>query len=164
MLDPSWERATGTELVEANLKNEFVEASEKTLTKDERSGRVDIKYSTISLTHVIIELKRAERHCKLGELIDQGEKYYSTLKKLLEDRGITNQPIDIVFLLGKAPKGWEDKEKKHKGIRTLKEQNMRVLLYKELITNARRVYKEYLVKRKETGRIQQILDGIDSDL
>ena len=35
---------------------------------------------------------------------------------------------------------------------------MRVLLYKELLDNAQRIYSEYLDKRKETGRIQKLLN------
>ena len=43
----------------------------------------------------------------------------------------------------------------------MRQKNMRVLLYSELLENANRIYKQYLKKREETGRIQQLLNSIE---
>jgi len=61
LLDPSWERATGTEYMEQQVDTEFKKLNAK-LTKEEKEGRVDIKYATrVGPSHLIIELKRAKR-------------------------------------------------------------------------------------------------------
>lgn len=160
LLDPAWERATDSEFVESSLKNEFLDFANK-LTPEERKGRLDIKYSTFTGTHVIIELKRPKRTVSEGELTDQGNKYKNGLRKLLVQHGRENEPIEVVFLIGNWPKYWEDKEQRYQNRETLRQKNMRVLLYNELLNNANRIYKEYLKKREDTGRIQQLLSSIE---
>jgi hypothetical protein len=66
LLDPSWERATGSELIESRLKAEGVIVED--LTEKEKLGRVDIAYRTNAGKHVIVELKRAGRQMKLIDL------------------------------------------------------------------------------------------------
>ena len=131
------------------------------LSADEKKGRLDIKYSTFTGTHVIIELKRPKRPVTEGELTDQGDKYQNGLKKLLDQHGRGNESIEIVFLIGGWPKYWEDKEQRRKNREALRQKNMRVLLYSELLENANRIYKQYLKKREEAGRIQQLLTSIE---
>jgi len=38
---------------------------------------------------------------------------------------------------------------------------MRALLYRELLDNSRKIYGEYLEKRKTTGRTQKLLTSIN---
>lgn len=38
---------------------------------------------------------------------------------------------------------------------------MRVVLYQELLQNAHRAYKEFIDKRKQTGRLACVRQGID---
>jgi hypothetical protein len=160
LLDPAWERATDSEFVESSLKKQFLDFAGK-LTAEEKKGRLDIKYSTFTGTHVIIELKRPNRPVTEGELINQGDKYQNGLKKLLDQHGRGNESIEVVFLIGNWPKYWEDKEQRRKNRESLRQKNMRVLLYSELLANANRIYKQYLKKREETGRIQQLLNSIE---
>lgn len=164
LLDPSWERATDSKFVEQTIFKEFNQAMQdpNSFTNEEKNARYDIKFSKTSGTHVIIELKKPDRIMKIGELIDQGEKYKNILKKLLMTHNIYNPIIEVVFLVGKPLKGWEDNAKRDGNIRTLQAEQMRVLLYKELLDNARRVYSEYLEQRQSTGRIQKLLESIDS--
>lgn len=60
LLDPSWERATGAAYMEERVKTEFDKIDAK-LTEEEKSGRIDLKYTTTSGKHVVVELKRANR-------------------------------------------------------------------------------------------------------
>ena len=160
LLDPSWERAIASEFVESTVTKEFADCDFK-LTKEESAGRMDIKYTSVAGTHVIIELKRPERVVKIGELQDQGDKYRRGLKKILAQHDRANEPIEVVFLIGKPLPGWEDKEQRVADADTLHSRNMRALLYRELLDSARRVYGEYLEKRKKTGRIRNILTDIE---
>jgi hypothetical protein len=69
--------------------------------------------------------------------------------------------MEVVFVLGCLPKGWKDPRAREKGERALREMNMRVVLYQELLDNAHRAYKEFIEKRKHAGRLTRILQGID---
>ena len=73
LLDPAWERATSSAVVESRLKEDGVIVDD--LTKKEELGRVDIAYRTNAGKHVIVELKRAGRKMKLLELQEQGQLY-----------------------------------------------------------------------------------------
>lgn len=161
LLDPAWERATGAEFVESGLAKEFDDFSKTELTKEEKDSRFDIKYSKTSGTHVIIELKRPKRAMKVGQLLDQGDKYRRGLKKLLLKRKRENEQIEVVFLIGEPLAGWEVEGQRDEDNDALQQKSMRVLLYKELLDNAQRIYKEYLEKRKDSGRIQRLLNSID---
>jgi len=161
LLDPAWERATGAEFVESGLAKEFEDFAAGELTKEEKDSRFDIKYSKTSGTHVIIELKRPKRPVKAGQLLDQGDKYRRGLRKLLLKRRRENEPIEVVFLIGEPLTGWEDSKQRDEDSDALQQKNMRVLLYKELLENAQRIYKEYLEKRKDKGRIMRLLTSID---
>ena len=160
LLDPGWERATDSKFVESSLTKEFHDYDFK-LTKEETAGRLDIKYATMTGLHVIIELKRPDRSVKLGELMDQGDKYERGLRKLLLQHNRANEPIEVVFLMGKPLPGWDVPERRHKDADTLHGRGMRALLYRELLDNSRKIYGEYLEKRKKAGRIQKLLTSID---
>jgi len=98
LLDPSWERATGSEFMESRLKAEGIIVDD--MTEKEKLGRVDIAYRTTAGKHVIVELKRAGRQMKLLELVEQGQKYVDALKKILAARGIATPNIEVVFVVG----------------------------------------------------------------
>lgn len=160
LLDPAWERATDTEYMEKRVAHEF-ETIAKAMTLEEQLGRYDIKYKKNSGKHVIIELKRADRILTQGQLNDQGQKYHTALQKILDELGRISEPIEVIFLVGKQPKGWSDPRVREKGGRALAEMNMRVLLYQELLDNAHRAYKDFLGKRRERGRLARLLESID---
>jgi hypothetical protein len=56
LLDPSWERATGTEVMETRLLDSGIVVED--LTKKEELGRVDIKYRLMAGKHIVVELKK----------------------------------------------------------------------------------------------------------
>lgn len=99
LLDPSWKRATGSEIMETRLTDEGVIVAD--LTEKEKLGRVDIKYRSMAGKHIIVELKRVDRQMKLLELQEQGQTYVDKLKKILLSQNEPTPNIEVVFVIGK---------------------------------------------------------------
>lgn len=165
LLDPSWERATETPYMEKRIEKEFEAIRKDTLTSDEKTGRVDIKYRKTSGIHVIIELKRADRVVSTSELLGQISKYRSALLKILKEVGQETDPIEIICLVGKDLKDWrEAPDGKSVSSESLKPSRARVMMYQELIQNAQKAYKDFLDQKKEAGRVSTLIENIDSDI
>ena len=163
LLNPSWDRATGVPSMEQNVQREF-DRLDAGLTSDEKNGRYDIKYKETSGKHVIIELKRADRVLSHNSLLDQVEKYGNALRKLLREAG-KREPVEIICIVGKPLSQWEEGiEAEDRSRRTMAQQDVRVVLYDELIMDAYRNYQAYLDKHKEAGRIYNIVQSIEMDL
>ena len=99
LLDPAWERATESEVMESRLKQEGVIVED--LTKKEALGRVDIAYRTFAGKHILVELKRAGIRTKLIDLQGQGQTYVDKLKKILIAQEDSTPDIEVVFIVGK---------------------------------------------------------------
>ena len=161
LLDPSWDRATETPLMEQSVQKEFAEL-DAGLTNDERKGRFDIKYKMTSGKHVIIELKRASRVLDQYDLLKQVEKYGEALRKLVRVTG-KNEPVEVVCIVGKPLAQWTDTEREERSKRTMAEQNVRVVLYNELIEDAYRSYQAFLDKNREAGRVYRLIRDIETE-
>ena len=161
LLDPSWDRATETPLMEQNVQSEFAKL-DAGLTAEEKQGRYDIKYKMTSGKHVIIELKRADRRLDQYDLLKQVEKYGEALRKLVQAIG-KNEPVEIVCIVGEPLTQWADAEQKERSRRTMAEQNVRVVLYNELIEDAYRSYQAFLDKNREAGRVYRLIQNIETD-
>ena len=161
LLDPSWDRATETPLMEQNVKTEFNKLDAR-LTEEEQKGRFDIKYKMTSGKHVIIELKRARRKLEDFELQGQVDKYRNALRKLIQETG-KNEPIEVICIVGERLKQWETSEQEEESKRSLAAKNVRVVLYGELIEDAYRTYQAFLEKNKEAGRVYQLIKDIDTE-
>ncbi|MDE0089186.1 MAG: ATP-binding protein [Candidatus Poribacteria bacterium] len=163
LLNPSWDRATETPYMEQTVKKEFGELDAK-LTDEQKSGRYDIKYKMTAGKHVIIELKRADRTLNQYELLDQVEKYGEALRKLIRATG-KNEPVEIICLVGKPLAQWlEDDERRERSKRTMAEQNVRVVLYDELIEDAYRTYNSFLETRHEHGRVYRLIKNLEIEV
>lgn len=161
LLDPTWERATGSERIEQTLKKEYADFAEN-LTEEESKGRLDIRYKTSAGKHIIVELKRAGRLMGVPELMEQGQKYKSGLSKCLEEAGHENPEIEIVFVLGRRVREAENPDlggSKYVGD-TLRTLNARVVYYDEMIHNAQEAYKEYLEHSNAVDSLQAIVDRL----
>lgn len=121
-----------------------------------------VRYTTTSNKHVIIELKRPKRVVSTGELLDQGSKYRSGLRKLLVAKGRGSEPIEVVFVVGKELSDWQDPTSREESAGTLRPKNMRVVMYQELLESAGSAYREYLAKKSDTGRIAKLIHSIDT--
>lgn len=161
LLDPSWDRATETPLMEQNVQSEFDKLNAG-LTDEEKRGRYDIKYKMTSGKHVIIELKRAGLRLDQYDLLKQVEKYGEALRKLVRAIG-KNEPVEIVCIVGKPLTQWANAEQKERSRRTMAEQNVRVVLYDELIEDAYRSYQTFLEKNREAGRVYRLIQNIETE-
>ncbi len=160
LLDPSWERADSNAFMEKRVTDEF-EMINANLSEEEKKGRVDIKYKTYAGKHVIIELKRAGRAISSYDMERQVDKYKKALRKILDNSGKTQEPIEIVCIIGKQLTNWQSAEERDEGERSLAVKNIRVVFYNELIDQASKGYNAFLEKNKEGNRIFKLIQEID---
>ena len=160
LLDPSWERAEGTSVMETRVRAMFDEVDAE-LTDDERRGRLDIGYRKVAGEHVIVELKRPERLLGKTEMIEQCEKYLSAMMRLLEAQGTPHELVEIVFVLGRPPREWDNPGGKDRALNQLRENRTRVVFYDELLVNAEKSYRDYLDRRGDMDSLGKIIAAID---
>ncbi|WP_133000970.1 BbrUII/HgiDII family restriction enzyme [Luteimonas arsenica] len=166
LLDPSWERATGTEEIEKQFKSIFPPESSDgdDESKDHSKGRFDITYRTIPGKHVIVELKRAKRQVSLLELAEQGNKYVDELKRLLVKHGEAEDPekidVEVIFVLGDRVSEQYSNPDRYKFQMNSISPGSRICTYDELTTNALNSYSEYLARTKRLGELAKLVDSI----
>ncbi len=165
LLDPSWEKVSGSEYMEQRLAKEFENIS-NSLTDEELRGRVDIKYRTTAGKHVIVELKRASVRTDTLTLLRQIEIYRNTLKKILSATENDQESIiEIICVVGRDLKDWEDHNGRQRSEEILRIDGARVVLYDQLINNAYKAYQEFLEKSTYVeGRISRLLQKIEEDV
>lgn len=158
LLDPAWERATGSKVIESRLTEEGVLVDE--LTEKEKLSRVDIAYRTHAGKHIIVELKKASRKMKLLELQEQGQTYADKLRKILLAQEGASPNIEVVFILGKPVDEEESNPDRIKASMTAVSPGSRIVYYDALIRGAQNAYAEYLEKSDELDRLEQIVNRI----
>jgi len=158
LLDPSWERATESELMESRLLGAGVEVP--SLTEKERLGRVDIKYRTTAGKHLIIELKRAGRKMKLLELQEQGQTYVDKLKKILLTQNKEDPDIEVVFVIGRPVAEEEINPDRVKASMAAISPGSRIVHYDTLIHGAQKSYSSYMEKSQEIDKLENIVSRI----
>ncbi len=168
LLDPSWERAKGTGTVEKNvtkfLKQDSADLeANKQLSEEERKGRIDIGYRTVSGKHVIVELKRASVAVPVDRLMAQVRKYRDGTRKILSTTDYAEWPIEIICVLGKKPPEWNDVDGTGPQgvIDTLKTVNARIVFYDQLLTSAEASYGDYLEEHTKKDRLWKVFEAID---
>ena len=160
LLDPSWERTEGTELMEKRVDKLF-EDVDASLTDEEKRGRLDIAYRKTAGQHVIIELKRPERTVTISEVHKQIEKYTSGMLKLLEAQGTPTEPVEIVLLLGKEPAEWANLRGRERAEQVLKTYRARIVFYDQLLRDAYSAYDDYMKERQVVDRLAEVMRAID---
>lgn len=160
LLDPSWERTEGTELMERSVGKLF-EDVDASLTDEEKKGRLDIAYRKTAGQHVIIELKRPERIVTISEIHRQIEKYTSGMLKLLEAQGTPNEPVEIVLLLGKEPAEWANLGGRERAEQVLRTYRARIVFYDRLLRDAYSAYDDYMKGRQVVDRLAEVMRAID---
>ena len=162
LLDPSWERAGDSLYVEQRVTTAFDEINEK-LNPDERNGRIDIRYKKMAGQHVIIELKRPALKTNDYDLLAQVGKYRTALQKQLDITGAGDDTIEIVCIVGEELRQWTNPRERARSKDILAQGDIRVVLYPELINYALQSYKEFLQKKKDAGRICELIQSIEVD-
>ena len=128
--------------------------------KEERTGRIDIRYQTVSGMNVIVELKRPEApKVTVYGLCEQLAKYREGLRTELESgpEQLKNAPIVTVALTGKR-KLTDD------GRKVLAVDGVRWLTYREVVDGALSSHQDYLLAETETSDEMKVISGIAEDL
>ena len=158
LLDPAWERATDSEIMESHLGKAGVITDEA--EKKERLGRVDIAYRTNAGKHIIVELKKAGRKMKLLELQEQGQTYVDTLRKIEIAKSSDTPNIEVVFVLGKPVDEEKDNPDRVKSSMDAVSPGSRIVHYDALIRGAQEAYSKYLEKSRGLDRLDRIVARI----
>ncbi|WP_428118696.1 BbrUII/HgiDII family restriction enzyme [Candidatus Poriferisodalis sp.] len=158
LLDPAWERASGSERMETQLLKERVIVSD--LSKKEKLGRVDICYKTIAGKHIIVELKRADRKMKISDLYDQGTTYVDKVTKIARAQGESNPRVEVVFVLGTVLAEESENPDRLRSLLDSIAPGSRVVYYETLIAQAQDAYSEFLGKNREFAVVQAIVDQV----
>ena len=158
LLDPSWERVSASEAMETSIKKALGGVFEG-LTDEERRARLDIQYRTIGNKHVIIELKRPEASTSITELFVQLKKYKRAASKVLDKSG-GEKPVEIICVLGRPPKDWENSRERSEDENSLNAFGARIVFYDQLIESARNAYGDYVEKNKDITRLATLLNRI----
>ena len=160
LLDPSWERATHTAHMERRMETALQEVCDS-LTPEQKLARVDVKYSTTGNKHVIIELKRAQKRVATTALSDQVSKYYTAAEKILAAAGRSDEPVEIVCVVGRRLRDWDDSPTGEQRSREmLRVSRARVVMYDELIDNALQAYQDYVDGAEKAGRVYRLIQRI----
>jgi hypothetical protein len=170
LLDPSWERATGSETMEENLRKLAPKLFAKDKLDKEITGRIDIRYKTVGGKHVIVELKRYDIKVDARKLAEQGAKYAAALASILAQQQLKKEipNIEVVFVLGKQPgsQGWVEgiKITEDEYIDSQFEQfNGSYRLYDAVIASARNQYQEYLEASSQARKLDDLLVALEPD-
>jgi hypothetical protein len=153
LLDTSWERATGSEAMERQLR--LLEPFREDDDTRERYGRIDIRYRTVAAKHVIVELKRASVPPKIYLLAEQGASYVDALRSTLPPEDRDHAAIEVVYVVGTSPPDPSDRiEQAMNSVAP----GSRIVTYDLLATRARAAYAEYLEGAEKADRVTRILD------
>ena len=158
LLDPAWERATSSPVMETRLLDEGVLIED--MTKKEELGRVDIAYRTMAGKHIIVELKRVKRKMKLLDLVAQGTTYVDKLTKILNTQGSSTPNIEVIFVLGEPVDEEKNNPDRLKASLTSISPGSRIVHYDALIQGAQEAYSEFLKQSKELDRLEKIVERI----
>lgn len=158
LLDPAWERATGSQIMESRLTTEGVLVED--LTEKERLGRVDIAYRTQAGKHVIVELKKVGRKMGLLELVEQGQTYVDKLKKILREQNVTTPDIEVVFVLGKVVDEESTNPERLKASMASIAPGSRIVHYDTLIRGAQEGYSAYIDQTRALDKLENIVNRI----
>lgn len=158
LLDPAWERATGSEIMESRLIEEGVIISD--LTEKERLGRVDLAYRTSAGKHILVELKKSGRKMKLIELQEQGQLYVDKLRKILLSQGVASPNIEVIFVIGKPVDEESENPSRLKSMMDAVAPGSRLKHFDELIKAAQDAYAEYLKKSSELDKLELLVSRL----
>lgn len=160
LLDPTWERVSGSETVESNVRK-FLNENTANLTDKERRGRIDIGYRKTAGAHVIVELKRAEVRVSVDELVQQVTKYRTGVRKILQQSMYPDWPLEIVVLLGRPPREFENTVELQDAQNLLAALNVKIVYYNQLLSSALNSYQEYLEQHAKYDPLYRIFEEID---
>jgi len=161
LLDPSWERVSGSQEIERTLSQELKRADPNA----DKGARLDIEYKTISGKHIIIEMKKPDVIPSIETLQAQGRKYVKAVKQWYREHPnscpVSGQipNIEIIFLLGDTH-NVNDEEDREYIENILKALNAKIMTYGDLITQTKQTYSDYIRCQSESQRLKNIIEKI----
>lgn len=155
LLDPGWDRAT-----ESVMEKQIATLIGSGDSKD----RVDIKYRTTGSSHVIVELKRAGRKVSTPELQTQTERYRVPVNDFLKSTEGKDVDVQVVCVVGVELDDWKNDGGRQRSRESLRAYSTRVVMYGELIKNAKQAYAEYLAANNAVGEVRDIIAKIEDQL
>lgn len=158
LLDPAWDRVSGSERMESRLKEENIIVAD--LTKKEELARVDIAYRSTANKHVIVELKRAGRTITLRDIEDQGRRYVDKVKKIASALNQQTTHIEVVFVLGTDLAERVSNPDRYTHALASISPGSRTVTYDALIQNASDAYGQYVEEREKVDRVSKILEKL----
>ena len=156
LLDPSWERTAGADLMEEWVRIDFSDEDH------DAAGRIDLKHVRTAGKHVVIDFKRPEYTASQDELKSHAEQYREKLGSLLSRSGRANDPIEVVFVVGQPPEDDDEEDSVRRSDVSPDVDNARVQLYENLLESSRKAYEEYIRNRPEAGRVSRLLNEINA--
>ncbi len=159
LLDPAWVRTPGFSSMEETVNLRFSKLSGRA-SKREKTGRIDIRYQTVSGINVIVELKRPDApKVNVYRLCEQLSKYREGLETELENGPdkLKNAPIVTIALTGRRKLTTAAR-------RVLDVEGVRWLTYREVIDRALSSHEDYLKAEEATSEEREVIDGIAVDL
>ncbi|QJT82537.1 ATP-binding protein [Kosakonia sp. MUSA4] len=158
LLDPSWERASGTERMESIVQKEW-DNIDAGLSAEEKKGRLDIKYRNAAGVHLIIELKRASVKTTAHALAGQGGKYKQAVEKCARIAEPGKEPhVQVIFVLGEEV---SDMDRGHKWVESMMDGvNGRIVYFETLINGALSSYNDYLIKQEKITKIVELVSKL----
>ena len=133
---------------------------DRTLTKNERLSRIDIKYTTAQGKHVIVELKKADRVLSTNDVRGQLDKYRIAFQRVARQHEDPPRPLELVCVVGRDLREWADPGERDVTARTLAQIGSRVVTYQQLIADSEASYREFLVRHADAGRISELIRQI----
>lgn len=154
LLDPSWERAAGTDRMEEWIREDFIESN------DEAVGRLNLKCVRTAGKNVVIDLKQPDYEPTRDELESQAEEYRTSLENMLRKRGWPSGAAEVVFVVGHMPASEYDAGQG--APRTLELENARILQYGNMLKETREAYEAYINDSADAGRLSRLIDEIEA--
>jgi len=155
LLDPSWERAAGTDRMEEWMRVDYLEE------EDEAAGRLDLKCVRAAGKHILIDLKRPDYEPTLSELQSQAADYRESLETMLRKEGRADSATEVVIVVGHLPEP-EDDDRSRQSWRSLDLDDARVLQYDNMLAETRELYESYIDNRTGAGRVSRLIEEIEA--
>lgn len=157
LLDPSWERAAGTERMEAEVNRALDAVVEG---EGGHGGRLDIRYRIAAGQHIVIELKRPGIRVETGDLITQISKYDVAVQQALHRAGRGDEPVEFVCVVGEDPADWGSPRRRDMSEKSLAQYSARIVKYGDLVRGAQEAYREYTEGGKGVSRVYDLVMSI----
>ena len=166
LLDPSWEPPCTEKHIEERVVKKWKSMNSKDNGEEIKNLRIDIRYRKTSGRHVVIELKKPGRQFQSYlKLQEQIKDYMEAVSDILKNQS-DNSVVEGVIIVGDLPQDLKGTNKTNY-IDSLAQVRIKITTYDEIISQAKKQYKEYLEEQEKAKNkiqmIQNIMEQIRRD-